>query len=87
MTGPVDTSQDEVFDPETWRHQLLLLKSAHCCRQVIYEGKYQFIHGLSLNVTGSAPEMTVYLGGVKDGIDSREIQIKPATQGEKGTEG
>lgn len=70
------TGQNEPFDPDAYKHQLLLLKSAHCTRPVVYQGLYQFIHGLSLNVTGSAPEMTVYLERVKGGIDSAEIRIK-----------
>ena len=85
MTGPISTKQDEPFDPEALKHQILLLKSAHCMRPVVHQGRHQFIHGLTLNLTGSTPEMTVYLGGIPGGTASIDVQIMrlPAeTEGE-----
>lgn len=76
MTGPVDTTQDEPQDPQAYRHQLLLLKSAHCCRPVIHEGLQQFINSLTLYRGDRGLAMTVYLTGKRDGIDSKDIQIK-----------
>lgn len=75
MTGPVDNSQDEPFDPDLCRHQLLLLKSLHCGRPVLYQGLRQFISCLTANRSGCDIDMTVYLAGKPGGIDSTEIQI------------
>lgn len=78
MTGPVDASQDKPFNPETYRHQLLLLKSLHCGRPVLHQGLNQFVRCVSANASGCDIVMTVYLAGIKDGIDSSEIQIQPS---------
>jgi len=43
VTGPVPNNQDEPNDVEAYRHHLLLLKSMHCCRPVVYEGLNQFM--------------------------------------------
>lgn len=80
MTGPVPTEQDTPLDVEAYRHQLLLLKSAHCARPVLHQGRNRFINGLSLYQNGGRVSMTVYLAGSKEGIDSSEIRIKPAAQ-------
>ena len=77
MTGPAPDNQDEPFDPEAYKHQLLLLKSAHCARPVLYCGLHQFINGLTLyQGAGGRKEMTAYLAGITGGIDSKDIQIK-----------
>ena len=76
MTGPVPNMQDEPNDPDGYRQHLLLLKSMHCCRPVVYEGLNQFITCLTANRDGGRISMTVYLAGKRDGIDSKEIQIK-----------
>jgi hypothetical protein len=81
VTGPVEDSQDEPLDPETYKHHLLILKSAHCCRPVVHRGLNQFINGLTLHRNGGGNAMTVYLAGMKDGIDSKDIQIPPASPG------
>jgi hypothetical protein len=86
MTGPVPNNQDEPLDPEAYKHQVLLLKSAHCCRPVLYQGRHQFINGLTLLQDGGRVAMTVYLAGKKDGIDSQDVQIK-ATNNQVATDG
>jgi hypothetical protein len=78
MTGPVPNNQDEPLDPEACRHQLQLLKSAHCCRPVLYQGRHQFINGLTLVQDGGRVAMIVYLAGMAGGIDSKDVQIKAA---------
>jgi hypothetical protein len=80
MTGPVDTSQDQPLDPAAYTHQLLLLKSAHCARPVLYRGVHQFISGLTLHSAGTRPAMVVYLAGRAGGLDSTEVQIKTETE-------
>jgi hypothetical protein len=80
MTGPVDTNQDEPLDPAAYRHQLLLLKSMHCTRPVLHQGRKQFIKCMTANVSGCDIGMTVYLAGIRGGIDSSEIQINTAIQ-------
>lgn len=75
MTGPVDTSQAEPLDKQAYKHQWLLLKSAHCARPVLHQGRRQFINGLSLYQNGGRVSMTVWLAGIRDGFDSSEIQI------------
>jgi hypothetical protein len=76
VTGPVPNNQDEPNDVEAYRHHLLLLKSMHCCRPVVYEGLNQFIACLTANRNGGRISMTVYLAGKLDAIDSFQIQIK-----------
>lgn len=80
MTGPVDASQDAPFNPAAYKHQYLLLKSLHCGRPVLHHGRSQFIQCVSANLSGCDIEMTVYLAGIKGGIDSSEIQIKTTEQ-------
>jgi len=76
VTGPVPNNQDEPLDHDAFQHHLLLLKSAHCCRPVIYRERHQFINTLTLFQDGGRLGMTVYLSGVAGGIDSAQIQIK-----------
>jgi hypothetical protein len=83
MTGPVPNAQDEPLDPESFKHQYRLLKSAHCCRPVIYHGLNQFIHSLTLHQDGGRVAMTVYLAGITGGIESSEVQIKGTTSNEE----
>lgn len=80
MTGPVPTNQDTPLDAAAHRHQMLLLRSAHCARPVLYQDRNHFINSLSLYQDGGCVSMTVYLAGTKEGIDSTEVQIKPAAQ-------
>jgi hypothetical protein len=79
MTGPVPTNQDEPLDPAAFHHQLLLLKSAHCCRPVVYRGLNKFINGLTLHQDGGQVAMTVYLAGSAEPIDSAQVEIKSAS--------
>ncbi|MGG7604660.1 hypothetical protein [Massilia sp. BKSP1R2A-1] len=81
MIGPVPSNQDTPLDAGAYRHQMLLLRSAHCARPVLYQDRNRFINGLSLYQDGGRVSMTVYLAGAKEGIDSGEVQIKPATPG------
>jgi len=76
MTGPVDADQVEPLDPDAYKHQARLLKSAHCARPVVHQGLHQFINGLTLYHDGGRVAMIVYLTGKNGGIDSSEIQIK-----------
>lgn len=80
MTGPVNTTAIEPLDPGAYRHQLLLLKSAHCARPVLYQNRNRFINSLTLYQDGGRVSMTVYLAGSKEGIESTDVQIKPAAQ-------
>lgn len=76
--GPAPSNQDEPIDPESFKHQARLLKSAHCCRPVLLNGIKQFIHTLTIYQDGGRLGMTVYLNGIKGGIDSSEVQIMAA---------
>lgn len=80
--------QEELFDPELYKRHLLLLKSAHCCRPVLYRGLKRFIHTLTMSQDGGSLSMTVHLAGIKGGIDSAEIQIMAAQENikQKGNE-
>jgi hypothetical protein len=80
MTGPVDASRDKPFNLAAYQHQLLLLKSLHCGRPVLHQGRNQFIQCVRANLSGCDIGMTVYLAGSKDGVDSSEIQINTAIQ-------
>lgn len=84
MTASVSGDQNEPFDPDAYKHQLLLLKSAHCARPVLHRGLHQFINGLTLyQGAGGRIEMTVYLSGVTGGIDSTDVQIKSSLVNEQ----
>lgn len=76
MTGPVNADQVEPLDVVAYKHQALLLKSAHCARPVVHKGLHQFINGLTLYHDGGRVAMIVYLAGIRDGIDSSDVQIK-----------
>lgn len=75
MTGPVATNQDEPLDPHAFKHQLLLLKSLHCARPVLYLGRREFIKCVTANLSGCDVEMLVYLTGRAGAIDSAQIEI------------
>lgn len=73
---------DTPLDQQNYKHQLLLLKSAHCARPVLYQERNHFINGLTLYQNGGRVAMTVYLAGKRDGIDSAEIGIsRTASEG------
>ena len=76
----IDASQDTPLDEDAYKHQLLLLKSAHCARPVLHQGTKQYINGLTLYHAGGRVGMIVYLAGKKDTFDSTEIQIQPSPQ-------
>lgn len=80
MTGPVQANQDEPNDPAACREHLRLLKSMHCARPVVYQGKNHFITCLTANRDGGHISMIVYLAGRPDGIDSSEIEIRPTNK-------
>jgi len=80
MTGPVPNDQDEPHDMAAYQHQLLLLKSAHCCRPVIHRGLQQYINTLTLRHDGGRVAMLVYLNGIPEAIDSTDVQIKTTTK-------
>ena len=75
----MNDTQDIPLDAAGYKHQVLLLKSAHCARPVMHQGLNRFINALSLYQDGGRVSMTVYLAGITGGIDSTEIQVKPAT--------
>jgi hypothetical protein len=76
VTGPVPNNQDEPNDVEAYRHHLLLLKSMHCCRPVVYQGLNQYITCLTANRDGGRISMTVYLAGKPGGIACSEIEVR-----------
>jgi hypothetical protein len=76
MTGPVPNNQDEPQDPAMYQHHLLLLKSMHCCRPVLYQGRKRFISCLTLHHDTSKVGMTVYLAGAPEALNSMDVQIK-----------
>lgn len=76
----IDATQDRPLDEDAYKHQLLLLKSAHCGRPVMHQGIKQFINSLTLYHAGGRVEMIVYLAGKKDSFDSSEIQIQSSAQ-------
>jgi len=80
MTNFIDCNPNEPNDVEAYRQHLLLLKSMHCCRPVVYEGLNQFITCLTANRNGGRISMTVYLAGKPGAIDSSQIQIQHAAQ-------
>jgi len=80
MMGPVNADQVEPLDPNAYKHHAQLLKSAHCCRPVVHQGRHQFINGLTMYHDGGRVAMLVYLAGFRDGIDSSEVQIKTTKQ-------
>jgi len=84
MVGPVPNRQDEPLDAEAFAHQRRLLKSAHCCRPVLYQGKQHFINGLTVHHNGPGVGMIVWLAGIGEAIDSADVEIKPSSTSEEG---
>lgn len=80
MIGPVDATQDEPFDADMCRHHLLLLKSLHCGRPVLHQGRRHFIKCVTANQSGCDINMIVYLAGHTAGVDSREVDIPAIEQ-------
>lgn len=76
--GLPNDAQNEPIDLETYQHQAALLKSLHCARPVLYQGRNEFIRCVTANTSGSPVDMVVYLAGKRDSVDSTEVQIKPA---------
>jgi len=85
MTGPIPNNQDVPLDPEAYAHQLQLLKSVHCCRPVLYQGRKVFINGLTVHHGGSGVGMDVRLAGNTDAIDSADVQILRALADQSST--
>lgn len=79
MSAMSTPDQNEPLDPTAYKHHLLLLKSAHCARPVLHQGLSRFINALSLYQDGGRVAMTVSLGGIPEGVDSTEIQVKTAS--------
>lgn len=77
MIGPVDNTQDEPFNTDLCRHQLLLLKSLHCGWPVLYQGLRHFISCVTVNRSGCDIDMIVYLAGQGGSVDGQEIEITP----------
>jgi hypothetical protein len=50
---------------------------------VLYEGKQQFIRGLTVHHAGVGVGMIVWLAGNTEAIDSADVQIKPASPSEE----
>lgn len=73
--GLPDSDQSEPLDEAAYRHHWALLKSMHCARPVLYQGRRQFISCLTINGTGTQIDMLVYLAGIRDSINSAEIEV------------
>lgn len=85
MVGPVPNNQDEPLDADAYAHQRRLLKSVHCCRPVLYQGQLRFINGLTVHHNGPGVGMIVWLAGISEAIDSADVQIKPSSMSEEGS--
>lgn len=75
MSEGIKTTEFGPLDEGTYKHQALLLRSLHCARPVIYQGRSAFIHTISASQAGGHIEMTVYLAVDPAPIDSSHISI------------
>ena len=64
------------LDVDEYRRQELLSRALHCAHPVLMDGKYQYISALTSAESGGRIEMTVYLKGRVDGVDSRRITVE-----------
>ncbi len=76
------TLEEPVFAPldaEACTMQLALLKSLHCCRPVVVDGKEEFIQVVHSRQSGGRIEMEVWLTGKPDPVAPELITIPKRT--------
>lgn len=70
----------EPLDADEYKRQAALLKSLHCCRPVLYEGKERFIQVMHARQAGGRIEGEVRLTGGPESVDLKLIEFPPAKQ-------
>lgn len=76
MNAPLNSTEYGPLDEAVYRHQSLLLRSLHCARPVMLDGRQQYIHTISASQDGGHIEMTVYMAGDPTPISSTSIEVK-----------
>jgi hypothetical protein len=56
---------------------LKLIKSMHCCRPVVVDGRQEFIHTVSAAQAGGRIETLVYLTGNSTPVLAEQVIIQP----------
>lgn len=76
MSTILTSSEYAPLDPEEYKRQLLLLRSLHCARPVILDGKQAYIHTLSASQDGGHIEMTAYMTGDPTPVDATRLVVE-----------
>ena len=63
------------LDQETYKLHALLLRSLHCARPVILDGRRAYIHTLTASLAGGRIEMTAYMTGDETPIDAARLVV------------
>ena len=64
------------LDQDEYKRQALLLRSLHCARPVLLDGRQQYIHTLTTSQAGGRIEMTAYLAGSPAPIDAARLVVE-----------
>ena len=65
----------EPLDAAAYDRQRMVLKALSCAHPVSYQGKSQFVQEITARQDGGRIQMTVYLAGNPDPIDSSLIEL------------
>ena len=65
------------LDEAAMKHALKLVKSMFCCRQVLVDGKLEFIHTATASQAGGHIDLTVYLAGSPAPVPADRVTVPP----------
>ena len=65
----------EPLDVAAYDRQRMVLKALHCAHPVSHQGKNQFVQEITARQDGGRIQMTVYLAGSPEPIDSSLIEL------------
>lgn len=80
MRGAITAPDYAPLDQDEYKRQALLLRSLHCARPVMFDGRQAYIHTLSASVAGGRIEMTAYLTGDPTPIDATCLIVAVANE-------
>lgn len=70
----------EPLDAEACKQHLALVKSMHCCRPVLVDGKEEYLQVVNGYQEGGRIQVDVWLTGVPAPVDMKLIEFPPAKQ-------
>jgi hypothetical protein len=75
MTATLPLPAHSPLEPDAYKHQARLLLAQHSARPVLFDGKENFIQVIDSRLAGGRVDMTVYLIGNQNPIDSSRIAL------------